>query len=705
MLEVCDSPECVIASSKLLLSISPRYHEIDPCEDFHTYACEGFGTTHEIREDQTGIGSLNIISEENQLLLKRILEATEPPHDTSLFWTASSPDREIFAKMQASYNACMNETRLRSLASAPLIDLLKSLDKEYDRNSLTGAVHFLMSIGAEAPITLSVGPDDKDPDTNVVAYSPPYSFGLPSKEYYNKTDLVSSYQEAIGDVLDSLLKEANDSELDSGESLFASFRLPGSAHGFNKKLIHDMVRFESAMAFAGPDPEYLEDITKTYNPHSLDEAEAYNPAISIKAIIDKFAPGSRPSKIVVASPDYLKSLKHIIAAQEKEVLRTYVVWKAVQAYGMTVESEALAPLRKFNNRLQGRAPGSRPERWRTCISTVDDDLPWILSRFFIERAFSKEAKDLGDDIIHAIKTQFIVKLGQTEWMTPAVRSLAISKVGQIRQKIGYPTASPDVTSARVLAIYYANVTVRGDTFFANRLSATRAQSSRSWAELSRPVDRAAWLMSAPTVNAYYNPPGNEIVFPAGIMQAPVFQGPDVPRYLIYGAFGAVAGHELSHAFDSTGANYDPTGNYSDWWDETTLAAFRKKTRCFVDQYANYSIPSANGPAYVNGRLTLGENIADAGGLSAAFQAWRAYEATEGPDSLLPGLQDFSKEQLFFLAYGLTWCGKIREEEAVRRLYTDPHSPAKWRIMGTTSNSREFREAFGCPVRRPTCELW
>jgi len=268
-------------------------------------------------------------------------------------------------------------------------------------------------------------------------------------------------------------------------------------------------------------------------------------------------------------------------------------------------------------------------------------------------------------------------------MTDAVRRLAIDKVNLIRQKIGYPTTSPDVTDPTVLAEYYANVSVSPDAYFANRLSAARVDFAREWAQAGRPVDRDAWLMSAPTVNAYYNPPGNEIVFPAGIMQAPLFYDPTVPAYLSYGAFGAVAGHELSHAFDSTGRNYDQNGNYADWWDDATITAFTNKTACFVEQYGAFTLPHGTDkdgkPLHVNGQLTLGENIADAGGLTAAFRAWRRRD-DDAPDALLPGFDGrFTKDQLFFLSYGLAWCGMTRPEEEVTRVYRDPHSPAQFRI--------------------------
>lgn len=211
-------------------------------------------------------------------------------------------------------------------------------------------------------------------------------------------------------------------------------------------------------------------------------------------------------------------------------------------------------------------------------------------------------------------------------------------------------------------------------------------------------------MVASTVNAYYNPPGNEIVFPAGIMQFPVFDV-NVPAYMSYGAFGSVAGHELSHAFDSTGRHYDQNGNYTDWWSNSTIDSFRERAECFVDQYANFSVPGTDDkPLHVNGRLTLGENIADAGGLSASYQAWKR-RAHKKPNQDLPGLEHFTQDQLFFVTYSNWWCGKSRKENAINRIYTDPHAPKWARILGTMANSREFRESFQCKDKKPTCQLW
>lgn len=355
---------------------SLRYKELDPCEDFRTYACEGFDAVHEIRDDQTGVGSLGIMSEEGQLILKHILESSSP-ETTSLFWTASSPDEEIFAKMQDGYNACLNETLLKSIGAKPLIELLTELGRIYPvkhtrsskDTSLTDAVQFLIGRGVRTPISIGVSADDKDPDSNVISLSPPYSFGLPSKQYYNRSDLVTSYKETIGSVLEALIKKAHPK--DGALSIFEMPEAPGM---LNQKIVDGLVDFESQMATISPDPEDLSDITKVYNPRTLDEAESYNPAISVKSIVNHFTDGYKPSKIIVASPEYLKSLSHILASQSRDVIQAYLAWKIVQSYGSAVEDDAVEPLRKFNNKLQGKDASAKSERWRTCINVVDSDL-------------------------------------------------------------------------------------------------------------------------------------------------------------------------------------------------------------------------------------------------------------------------------------------------------------------------------------------
>ena len=515
---------------------------------------------------------------------------------------------------------------------------------------------------------------------------------------------MEGYKKTIGQVLEGLLREArpNATFLESWKSESTT---DTDFRELREELVDSLVDFETKIAQASPDPEDAQDVTKYYNPLSLKDASALIPQISIPYLISSRSPGFVPEKIIVGSPSYLEAVSDILSETDKETIQAYLVWRTVQVYGPNIESDSIKPLLRFNNQLQGKDPEVKEERWRTCVKHVDRGLGWILSKFYIEKAFSEQAKEFGDRVVYDIKDQFIKKLGAAEWMSPDVRQLAIRKVHNIVQKIGYPTVSPDIRDPSMLQNYYATVNISETLFFKNSVSISKASVKRDWAKAGKPTNRDEWGMTASTVNAYYNPAGNEIVFPAGIMQSPVFYDPSIPQYLSYGAFGAVSGHELSHAFDSSGRHYDQTGNYTGWWDNSTIQAFKQKAECFVDQYHNYTIPGPDGkPLHVNGRLTLGENIADAGGLTAAFQAWKEREEAD-PAELLPGLQQFTKEQLYFISYGNWWCGKTRKEVAINRIYTDPHSPNFARILGTMANSREFKESFQCKEREPVCELW
>jgi endothelin-converting enzyme len=281
----------------------------------------------------------------------------------------------------------------------------------------------------------------------------------------------------------------------------------------------------------------------------------------------------------------------------------------------------------------------------------------------------------------------------------------IISVVNIIQKVGYQTKDPDISNPESVFNYYTNLKVtKNTTYFENGRAYADFARHRSWNDLLKPVNRNRWGMTSPTVNAYYSPSGNEIVFPAGIMQLPVFSA-DLPEYVSYGAFGAVAGHELTHGFDNHGSHFDENGVLRDWWDNTTLTNFDKKSQCFVDQFAKFTEVGLDGEnLHVNGKLTLGENIADAGGLTASYAAWKQRDKVN-PNPSLPGLEEFSKDQLFFIAYSSWWCGKVRPAQKVNYIYSDPHSPSDKRVIGTTANSKAFREAFNCKVKEPTCELW
>ncbi|KAL4775321.1 hypothetical protein BDW60DRAFT_179895 [Aspergillus nidulans var. acristatus] len=678
---ICQTPECVNAASDILRNLDPNYVNIDPCTDFDQYVCGGWRNQHDMRSDQGSIFAGTYMEEASQTRLRHLLESTGP---------SDPADSKIFEKLKAGYNACFDEDAVRIRGNEPLVKLLNDFEKIYSLDSATGgteagltdAVLYLYKSGVPALVLPSVSPDDRDPDNVVIFLTPPRKIGLPAREYYNDTQTVSDYTAVIETVLGEFVESKRRNQ-------------------FSK----DVVAFESALADVTPTTQAQEDVTQYYNPRSIEETESLLPQILISDIISDLAPSDyETDRLIVGSPSYMKSLSKILAETSRETVQLFFKWKIIQAYSEHVESAEIEPLREFNNVIAGKDPQAKKDRWRKCITTVDEDLGWILSRFYILDAFPEESKKLGDQIVSDIKERFVFTLDQTNWMSPEVRKLGIQKVGNIVQKIGYPTKSPNVMDPADVEKYYQSLSISNNTYFENGLAVSRFVVEKEWSELGKPTNRDQWGMTAPTVNAYYNPPGNEIVFPAGIMQSPVFYGNGAPLYLSYGAFGAVSGHELSHAFDSTGRHYDETGNYTDWWDEKTVKAFEDRAQCFIDQYSNFTVHGKDSELHVNGRLTLGENIADAGGLTAAYHAWKKRDEAHA-DPVLPGLSLFSKEQIFFISYANWWCSKTTPEKAQEAIYNDPHAPKPARIIGTMANSLEFKEAFNCPNKQPTCKLW
>ncbi|KAJ5878839.1 hypothetical protein N7455_002304 [Penicillium solitum] len=679
---LCQSQECIHAASEILYNLDPNYENIDPCTDFDQYVCGGWRDRHDMRPDQGSIFAGTIMAENAQTKLRHILERTEAPQ---------SSDADNLKKLKAAYDACLDEATVNERGSKPLTNVLDELKTIYPakaglvkgaQDQLTSALLYLANAGVEALASSGVTPDDRDPDNVVIMVSPPREIGLPAREYYNNTKTVADYTTVLKQVVRGLVGD-----------------------GFDKTA-EDVVAFEKKLADVTPDTQTQEDVTKYYNPLSVKETEALVPEISFADIISSLAPHDyKGDRLIVGSPSYMKALSVLLKDTPRETILLFLQWKLIQAFAGVIEDASIEPLRRFENELAGKEPQAKEERWRKCLGHLDEGLEWSLSRFYVLDAFSEDSKKLGDQIVSDIKERFIFTLDQTNWMSPDVRKLGIEKVGNIIQKIGFPTKSPNVLDPEDVNKFYRELELSKDTFFENEVAVARFQLRGEWSKLGKPTNRDEWGMSAPTVNAYYNPPGNEIVFPAGIMQPPAFYGPSAPLYLAYGAFGAVSGHELSHAFDSTGRHYDESGNYTNWWDDKTVEAFEERAQCFVDQYSKFTVIGPEDKVlHVNGRLTLGENIADAGGLTASYHAWKKHDEAK-PDLHLPGLDAFTKEQLFFISYGNWWCGKTTKEAAEQAIYNDPHAPKSARIIETMANSREFKNAFSCPDRKPACKLW
>jgi endothelin-converting enzyme len=494
-----------------------------------------------MRPDQGSIFAGTIMAENAQTRLRHILDRSEAPQPA---------DADNFKKLKAAYDACLDEPAINKRGTKPLADVLDELKKIYPAKTglvkgaqehLTSAILYLLNAGVEALASPGVSvspfesssrlilatdypqPDDKDPDNVVIFITPPREIGLPAREYYNNTKTVADYTSAFKQVIQGFAGDGHD------------------------KVVEDVVAFESKLADVTPDTQTQEDVTKYYNPLSIKETNALVPEISFADIITSLAPHDyKGDRLIVGSPSYMKALSGILKDTPRETILLFLQWKLIQALESAIEDGAIEPLRRFKNELAGKEPQAKQERWRKCLGRLDEGLGWSLSRFYVLDSFPEASKKLGDQIVSDIKERFVFTLDQTSWMSGDVRKLGIQKVENIIQKIGFPTKSPDVMDPEDVKKFYRDLEVSKDTFFENEVAVARFDLHNEWSKLGKPTNRDEWDMSAPTVNAYYNPPGNEIVFPAGIMQPPAFYGPSAPLYLAYGAFGSVSGHELSH---------------------------------------------------------------------------------------------------------------------------------------------------------------
>ncbi|KAK8869620.1 hypothetical protein IAR55_000187 [Kwoniella newhampshirensis] len=643
----------------------------------------------------------------------------------------------------------------------PTVDLAE-LDEssvgEDRQKKITKTLAWLHSRGVDALVNFAIEGDAGGEDSQVQSlWLYQASGGLPSKEYYEEAPILDLYQSVVSGILTDVAQHTsirrektkrgithdieNLEGLDELEALIESIDdlveeaawpwpwpsdgdkdgedSPGKDHDDTKdepvekrmeKLAGKVVKFERDLIRAGADPEYLFNPHYSYNPYPTEKVSKALPFLSIPAYLSSYAIRVFPANITVTYPPYLKSITRLIEETPDYVLSGYFVTRLALSYAgplgpkTTIRQEH----RRLQEVLRGIKRGTEENREDLCLSYVDDTVGYIAGREFVREAFSPEAKKEGEHIIRSIVKAFSDKLPHISWMDEESAKAAQKKAESLIPKVGYPLF-PNTTHAESVQSWYSRLDVKTDDFFGTVFNSILLEESRTWMSLGRRRNRESWEMYPQTVNAYYSPPDGEIVFPAGILQPP-FYSQAWPAHLRYGAFGAVAAHELTHAFDNTGSQYDDKGRLRDWWTQKTVKNFEERAQCLSKQYSKYYVLDEQGKkVYVNGNLTNGEDIGDSG-LAQAFLAWKNSADTSDPERL-PGL-DFSEEQLFFLGFARVWAQLTRPATAVSRVRTDPHSPPYWRATGTLRNLDAFHKAFNCksgstmnPAKKDQCELW
>ncbi|KXS19982.1 peptidase family M13 [Gonapodya prolifera JEL478] len=683
--DMCLTPECVVGAAAIVNNLNTK---VSPCEDFYEFACGGWTEKNPIPDAKSRISSFDVLSDNNKRVLRAALES---PYRLSSSVPAGqeAQDRANFDMVAGLYKTCTNETAIDAVGAKPVLDLLTKLDAQV--GDLADATAYAHQIGVPVLFGIGVEADFVDPDSNKV-YVGQDGISLPSPEYYQEPKTVAFLKQVITDTFAVIVKD-----VPKGYADWAA-------------VADRIVAFETKLAAITLPADELQDPAATYNPTKISTLVSTTPSFPWTEYLNLRFPSAQfpdlvkpDTEIIVTTPKYFADLEAVLKAVDLKDLKLYFHWHLIDGYAGALGEQWREPHKRFRQFLSGAK--ADPPRWEVCLGVVDNILGYMEGKLFVDAAFSGDSKEAASRTIDGIKAAMIRRIPELTWIDPATQEEAIAKVKALTRKIGFPDFTLDPTKLREK---YDGLEIDPTSYFQNILQSSEWQESDNLKKINKPVDRSEWDMSPQTVNAYYNPPGNEIEFPAGILQSPFFTAA-LPSYLNYGGIGAVVGHELTHAFDNNGREFDKEGKLRDWWGEETSRNFEERAQCFVNQYGNFTVKGPDGKSVnVNGKLTLGENLADVGGISRAFEAWKTEAATpEGSKQnfLLPGLQAFSKEQLFFVSFAQVWCSAVRPAQAVQRVRTDPHSPPVYRVLGAIKDTKEFKTAFGCSGKYPTCQIW
>ncbi|KAG6820570.1 hypothetical protein H0H93_015090 [Arthromyces matolae] len=722
------------AKTFMILQVRHRSLHLPAPTDIRVIA-GGWLRDHPLPADKSSYGNFEAVQQHNIQVIQRILESNS--EDITLERT---PDQNILRKLRDFYASCVNEDHLDQLGDAPLLDFVQTLREKFhgkresldgkESFDLTSALAFIHSQGVEALFSFEVEGDvGRDPNDMVLWFNQP-SLGLPSKEYYEDEAILDVYRGAVRRLLLTLSENIEDGDAerpvksplvlnqesndwppwpwppwDGGEGDNDGDKNPTNRSEHARKLARKVVKFERSLAHASLDLDVLlQDPIATYNPLLLSNLTEALPQIDFPAYFAAHTPRNFPSIVVQTYPSYASSLAQILDKTPKEVIEAYLITRAALALAphLGATTEAWQAQRVIYEVLNGIKKGIVGDRSEYCVEKVEESLGFAVGRYFVNETFGGDSKEKGTKVIKDIIKSFKASLTHIEWIDETSAKAAASKADSLRVKVGYPS-SPDTEDASSINRYYSQVKVDKFNFFDNVLSAMKSDQFRRWQQLGKRRNLDAWDMFPSTVNAYFNPPANEIVFPAGILQPPFFDA-SWPSYISYGAFGHVASHELTHAFDSAGRLYNQDGKLEEWWTNYTSEGFQIKQKCIVDQYSRYTIDDGKGgKMHVNmSPRTSGENIGDTG-LIQAYRAWKAqYDESSqaGHELLLPGLTYTSlpvghRDQLFFISFARIWARAMKTAAAVQRIRTDPHSPTRFRVDGTVFNIPEFAEAFNC----------
>ncbi|MDQ2900346.1 MAG: M13 family metallopeptidase [Acidobacteriota bacterium] len=636
----------------------------DPCNDFYQYACGTWVADHPVPPDQSRWSRFNELQEKNQAILRGILDKSADPSNKSR--------DKITQEIGDFYAACMDEKGIEARGTQSIQSELDRVAKLSDKKQLAGEVMRLHRDADPVFFRFAAAQDAKD-STEVIANVYQGGLGLPDRDYYLKTDpktveLRNAYEQHV-------------------RRMFALLGHSPERAAAEEKAV---LSIETALAKSSLDRVSLRDPNKRYHKMPVSALNELAPAFDWRVYLAGI--GIPPVQTLnVGMPDFLKGLEGVLDATSLDDLKAYMTWHILhKSAELLPEAFVNEDFAFFGKTLTG-AQELKP-RWKRCVTLTDSDLGEALGQKFVEQAFGKQGKERTLKMVGEIEKEMAKDIDSLTWMSAATKQQALTKLHGVANKIGYPEKWKD----------YGSIQIKRDDALGNDMRSDRFAVQFNLAKIGKPVDKLEWGMTPPTVNAYYNPPQNNINFPAGILQAPFYYS-TADDAVNYGAIGAVVGHELTHGFDDQGRQFDATGNLRDWWTANDAAEFKTRADCIANEYGGFSpIAGVN----LNGRLTLGENAADNGGLRLAYMALMDSLAgkTQGK------IDGYTPEQRFFVGWGQVWCENQTEQSARLQAQTNPHSPGRFRANGTLQNMPEFGQAFGCKVGQPMmqekgCRVW
>nr|XP_056705326.1 neprilysin [Euleptes europaea] len=695
---VCITSDCVTSAAHILENMDPTS---EPCKDFYQYACGGWLKKNIIPEASSRYSNFDILRDELEVVLKDVLS------------TQNSSDIPAVQKAKTLYRSCVNETAIDLRGGKPLINILDTIndwpvaadawDQMYGTSwtAEKSIAQLNSKYGKRVIINLFVGTDDKNSTQHILHIDQP-GLGLPSRDYYECTGL---YEEACSAYVDFMISVAklirternltiNETQIsmEMRRVMELEKEIANATTKSDDRV--DPLLLYHKMTFADVQKNFsLEINNQPFNWLTFVNNVMTTVNISIQNTED----------VVVYAPEYLIKLEPIITKYNPRELQNYMSWRYIMDLVNTLSQSYKDTRATYRKVLYGTT--SDTAAWRRCANYVNGNMENAVGRLYVEAAFAGESKHMVQDMITQIREVFVQTLDELSWMDAETKKRAEQKAIAITERIGYPDEI--VKDDNKLNKEYKDLNYKENEYFENIIQNLVFDQKQRLKKLREKVDKEEWISGAAVVNAFYSANRNQIVFPAGILQPPFFSASQ-PNSLNYGGIGMVIGHEITHGFDDNGRNFNEKGDLVDWWTEDSAKKFKQQSECMVNQYGNFKWDLAGGQ-HLNGINTLGENIADNGGIRQAYKAYENFVKKNGKEKLLPGL-DFSHKQLFFLNFAQVWCGTFRPEYAVNAIKTDSHSPGNFRVLGTLQNTPEFSEAFQCtnadymdPSKK--CRVW